>query len=200
MATILILYSSTDGHTLKICQRIGQWLDAAGQTVTLKPLDTAQAQDLQACDRFVIGAAIRYGKHRPEVVAFITRHHAVLQSRPGGFFSVNLVARQAEKAKVEHNPYLQRFLRGLIWQPDWLAVFAGKLDYSRYRWHDRLMIRLIMWMTGGPTNPATVREYTDWRQVEAFAAQLLEAENSERSARADSSRNGDTVAATALGT
>ena len=173
MATILVLYSSTDGQTLKICRRISQWLSAAGQTVTLKPLCAAQAQDVAACDRFVIGAAIRYGKHHAEVRRFIARHHAALQARSGGFFSVNLVARKPEKAIVERNPYLQRFLRGIAWQPRWLAVFAGKLDYPRYTWGDRLMIRLIMWLTGGPTDPGTVREYTDWHAVEVFAARLL---------------------------
>ena len=37
------------------------------------------------------------------------------------------------------------------------------------------MIRFIMLLTGGPTDPATVVEFTDWQRVEAFgrAAQLL---------------------------
>lgn len=173
MATILILYSSTDGQTLKICQYMGRYLEAARQTVILKPLNVARGPDIQACDRFVIGAAIRYGRHRPEVSQFIARHLALLQERPGGFFSVSLVARQPDKASVGQNPYLQRFLRDCRWRPRWLAAFAGKLDYPRYRWRDQLMIRLIMWMTGGPTDPATVREFTDWGRVERFARQLL---------------------------
>lgn len=49
-----------------------------------------------------------------------------------------------------------------------VAVFAGKLDYPRYGFWDRQMIRLIMWMTGGPTDPHAVVDYTDWQQVEAF--------------------------------
>ena len=36
------------------------------------------------------------------------------------------------------------------------------------------MIRLIMWITGGPTDPATVVEFTDWQQVEAFAQVVSE--------------------------
>jgi menaquinone-dependent protoporphyrinogen oxidase len=31
------------------------------------------------------------------------------------------------------------------------------------------MIRLIMLMTGGPTDPRGVYEFTDWHRVEAFA-------------------------------
>ncbi|WP_370654382.1 flavodoxin domain-containing protein [Rhodoferax sp.] len=47
-------------------------------------------------------------------------------------------------------------------------MFAGKLDYPRYRFVDRFMIRLIMFMTNGPTDPKAVIEFTDWQQVEAF--------------------------------
>jgi len=47
-------------------------------------------------------------------------------------------------------------------------VFAGRLDYPRHGVFDRLVIRL----TGGPTRPDTVVEYTDWQRVEAFGRAL----------------------------
>ena len=49
-----------------------------------------------------------------------------------------------------------------------LAVFAGKLDYPSYSFFDRQMIRLIMLMTKGPTDPKTIIEYTDWHKVDEF--------------------------------
>jgi menaquinone-dependent protoporphyrinogen oxidase len=30
------------------------------------------------------------------------------------------------------------------------------------------MIRFIMWMTKGPTDPNTITEFTDWNKVEEF--------------------------------
>jgi menaquinone-dependent protoporphyrinogen oxidase len=54
------------------------------------------------------------------------------------------------------------------WQPKELAVFAGKIDYQRYRFWDRLMICLIMWLTKGPADPETVIEFTSWSQVDAL--------------------------------
>jgi len=78
------------------------------------------------------------------------------------------VARKPEKSRPEHNPYLQKFLRRISWKPGIVAVFAGKIDYPSYRPLDRFMIRLIMWMTKGPTDPNAVIEFTDWQQVEAF--------------------------------
>lgn len=87
-------------------------------------------------------------------------------------FSVNLVARKPEKRQPDSNPYLRKFLRRIAWRPKSLAVFAGKLDYPSYGALDRTVIRLIMWITGGPTDPATVVDYTDWQQVEDFGRAL----------------------------
>jgi len=88
------------------------------------------------------------------------------------FFSVNLVARKLDKNRPETNPYLKSFLRQISWKPKELAVFAGKIDYPSYNSFDRTVIRLIMWMTNGPTDPSTVNEFTDWHQVELFGQAL----------------------------
>ena len=61
-------------------------------------------------------------------------------SKSNAFFSVNVVARKPEKSDPETNPYLQKFLRQIAWRPGRPAVFAGKLDYPRYRAFDRFMI------------------------------------------------------------
>ena len=69
---------------------------------------------------------------------------------------------------------MQKFFRQTAWQPKELAVFAGKLDYPRYRFIDRQLIRLIMLMTKGPTDSKAVIEFTDWQQVEAFGRRVCE--------------------------
>jgi menaquinone-dependent protoporphyrinogen oxidase len=53
-----------------------------------------------------------------------------------------------------------------------MAVFAGKIDYQRYGFFDRQMIRLIMWLTKGPTDPMACVEFTDWSDVERFAQRV----------------------------
>jgi menaquinone-dependent protoporphyrinogen oxidase len=168
MAEILILYSTVDGHTRQICDRLRKVLEAKGRSVAVKPLVEGTVADLAASSAVVIGASIRYGKHRPAVAEFMTRHQAALQAKPNAFFSVNVVARKPEKNRPETNPYVQKFLAGLSWKPQRLAVFAGRLDYPSLGFWDRTMIRFIMWMTKGPTDPKAVVEFTDWAQVEAF--------------------------------
>ena len=168
MTSILIVYSTTDGHTREICQRLRQVIEQEGHRVTLMSIGDQSNVDMKPFDKIVLGASIRYGKHGKQVYEYIERNERILDSKPNAFFSVNVVARKPEKNQPETNPYLKKFLKQITWQPKELAVFAGKIDYQRYRFRDRLMIRLIMWMTKGPTDPKTVSEFTNWKQVEAF--------------------------------
>lgn len=169
MSRILVVYSTTDGQTLKICERLRAVIEAEGHQVALVPIEAADGEELSAFDKVVVGASIRYGKHNPRVQEFADRNARVLDTKPNAFFTVNIVARKPEKNRPETNPYLQKFLRRIQWRPKELEVFAGRLDYPRYRFFDRLMIRFIMLITDGPTDPSTVVEYTDWERVEAFA-------------------------------
>ena len=172
MSEILIIYSTTDGHTRDICQRLQQLIEQQGHQVTLAPVDDAPDIRLESFDKIVIGASIRYGKHHKRIYDFIKNNEQILDSKPNAFFSVNVVARKLEKNQPETNPYLKKFLQQIAWQPQELAVFAGKLDYPRYSFRDRQIIRFIMWMTKGPTDPATVIEFTDWQQVENFGRRV----------------------------
>ncbi len=172
MADILILYSTTDGHTRKICRRLKQAIEQQAHQVTVVSMDDESTLDLQSFDKIVIGASIRYGKHRQQVYEFIKENEGLLDTKPNAFFTVNVVARKPDKNQPETNPYLKKFLKQISWQPKELAVFAGKINYKMYRFWDRQMIRLIMWITKGPTDPATDIEFTDWQQVDAFGRRV----------------------------
>lgn len=169
MSKILLLYSTVDGHTLKICQRLRDLLEPAGHAVALSALNDQSEPDLGRFDKIVIGASIRYGRHRPNVPAFMRTHQAALQAKPNAFFSVNIVARKPNRNTPETNPYVRKLLTQIGWRPRQLAVFAGKLDYPSYAFWDRQIIRFIMLLTRGPTDPRAVTEFTDWAQVERFA-------------------------------
>ena len=168
MSKILIIYSTTDGQTRKICHRLQQVIEQLGHQVTAVSIQEEPQIDVAVFDKIVIGASIRYGKHSPQIINFIEKNRLLLESKPNAFFSVNVVARKAEKSKPEQNPYLQKFLKRISWKPRELAVFAGKIDYPSYRFIDRFMIRLIMWMTKGPTDPKAIVEFTDWEHVDSF--------------------------------
>lgn len=174
MIRTLIAYSTVDGHTLKICNRLKLLLEQAGHAVELLEIGKASNFDSAAFDQIVIGASIRYGKHRPEVYRFIEANRDALEGKPSAFFSVNIVARKAGKNTPESNPYVKAFRRKTTWVPREVGVFAGKLDYPSYGVMDRQVIRFIMWLTKGPTDPTACVEFTDWQAVEKFANRVAE--------------------------
>jgi menaquinone-dependent protoporphyrinogen oxidase len=66
-----------------------------------------------------------------------------------------------------------KFFKSIDWTPTLVEVFAGKLDYKKYPFFDRIMIQFIMWMTKGPTNKDAEIEYTNWNRVDDFSVRLL---------------------------
>ena len=175
MARVLMLCSSTDGQTRKICEHLRGVLHDTGHAVSLVMIEDAQAISPRDFAMAVIGARIRYGRTDRRVVDYANRHAGLLNAMPSAYFSVNIVARKPGKDLPETNPYMRQFLRSVAWRPRLVSVFAGKLDYPRYGVRDRLIIRFIMLLTGGPTAPCTVVEYTDWQHVAAFGATLNQA-------------------------
>lgn len=173
MATILLLYSSVYGQSRRICERIAARLGERGERATVAAL-TDPALDPSAFDAIVVGASIKHGKHHPTVLEYLRRHRAVLQSRPGALFSVNLVARKPAKNTPQTNPYLKALLAQSPWQPQLTGVFAGELDYARYGAVDKQLMRFVMWVNRGPTDPRTRVSFTNWDEVDGFAGQVAE--------------------------
>ena len=167
----LILYSSVDGQTLKICNKIRDVFEEYDQKVELHSINDFN-EDLSIYDKIIIGASIRYGVHNKKVIDFINNNKEQLDSVKTVFFSVNLVARKPEKSSPDTNPYVIKFFKTINWTPTLVGVFAGKLDYKKYPFFDRIMIQLIMWMTKGPTNSDAEIEYTNWDKVTEFGIQL----------------------------
>ena len=168
---ILILYSSIDGQTKNISQKIQEILSFKND-VELLPIESSLSLDLSSFSKIIIGASIRYGKHKPEVYNFIKINKQILNKTKNAFFSVNVVARKQEKNTPETNPYIKKFLKISNWKPDIMDVFAGKIDYPSYGFFDKYIICLIMFATKGPTNITKSYEFTDWEKVENFAKKV----------------------------
>lgn len=168
----LIVFSTVDGHTLKICRRIQQLLERRSHEVVLVAVDDALRMDCSKFDKIVLGASVRYGKHRPSLYEFVAKNREHLARVPSAFFSVSAVARKPGKDTPDRNPYFRKFTRLSGWSPPLAATFGGKIDYSRYPLLDRLIIQFIMGITRGPTDPKVVVDFTDWGAVDAFAERV----------------------------
>ena len=171
MPNTLIIYSSTDGHTKLICKRLTNFLKN-GNDIEIVSLDEAKKFELSEFNRIIIGASIRYGKHSKELYKFVNLNKDVLNQKQSVFFSVNVVARKPEKSMPDTNPYIKKFLKISSWKPKKIGVFAGKVDYPSYGFFDKNIIKLIMFITNGPTDTSQSYEFTDWSKVDKFASEI----------------------------
>lgn len=170
MARILLAYHGIYGHTHRICERLRERLQALGHEAGIVPLTEPRA-DPSGYDAVVVGAAIRHGKHNPAVLDYVRRHRERLAAVPSAFFSVSLVARKPTRNSAATNPYVRAFLARSPWTPALVGVFGGELDYRRYGPFDRHVIRFIMRINKGPTDLHTKVVFTNWDDVDRFAAQ-----------------------------
>ncbi len=175
MKSVLVLYMSRSGHTARIARRICEGIAEAGGRGEMMDINEAvhEGVDWARYDVVALGAPVLYGSYHRSVFDFVTRHRAALEARPNRFFNVSVVARTPEKATVEGNRYLQKFLQLSPWRPRDLKVIAGKVDYPSWAWYERIMIQMIMKFTHGPTDRRAVIDYTNWDDVRAYGKHLL---------------------------
>lgn len=176
MARILVLHASWHGQATRIAERIGDVLSAQGHIVNVRSALAGPnvARDLAYWDGVVIGAAIHRGKHHIRLRHLIRQHLATLRARPTAFFSVSLSAAGTPRQRETAVKMMDQFLDATGWNPDELATFAGALQYSRYPWPLRYMMRFIASMAGRDTDTRRDYEYTDWSAVERFAIRFAE--------------------------
>ena len=171
MPETLIIYSSTDGHTKNICERLANFFSNTNATKIISLFEATEF-DISKFNQIIIGASIRYGKYSKDLYKFINLNKDTLEQKNSFFFSVNVVARKPEKNTPETNPYVKKFLKVSKWKPKKIGVFAGKVDYPNYGLFDKYAIKLIMFLTNGPTDTSQSYEFTDWSKVDNFAKEL----------------------------
>jgi menaquinone-dependent protoporphyrinogen oxidase len=173
MHGFLMAFATHDGQTGRIAERIAARLEAASVPVRACRFGHDSVPAPEGFDGFIAGSCVRYGRCDKRMIDYLRIHASALSRLPTGLFSVDLISRDPGKDEPRGNVYARKLLARVPFRPGAFAIFPGRLDYPRYRWYDRLMIRAIMRATGGPTDPASVIEYTDWDAVDRFASRML---------------------------
>jgi len=176
MARVLIVYATTEGQTAKIAAHLADRIQELGHETDVRLAGDAGDCEPARYDAIVVGASMHEGRYQREAKRFIESHQAALASTPGAFFSVSLGAASndpSEGAEVEQA--MQEFVAGCGWQPAKLRSFAGALRYTQYSWLKRKIMQHIAAKEGGPTDPTRDVEFTNWEDVDRFAAEILAA-------------------------
>jgi menaquinone-dependent protoporphyrinogen oxidase len=171
-----LYYATRDGQSRRIAEHISRRLVENDLIAPPQDLAVTQARatDLAAASVVVLVAAVRYGRHLPEADRFLTAYRLLQSPPPLALASVNLTARKPAKTTAFGNTYLRKMIARHRLAPALAVAFAGRLDYRSYSWRDRQIIRFIMLLTRGPTDPNTNVEYTSWPAVDEFAVRVAE--------------------------
>ena len=163
----IFIYSTSNGQSLKICNAINK-----NKESLIIDIDKIKTVELNKFDQIIIGASVKYGDHNKKIYDFIKNNKILLETKKTGFFSVNATARKSEKNKPETNPYVIKFLKKTNWTPDNIGVFAGKIDFPNYNFLEKYIIKVIMWITNGPTDTSKTFEFTNWEDVKKFSDKI----------------------------
>jgi menaquinone-dependent protoporphyrinogen oxidase len=170
MASILLIFSTHDGQTARIAERIDLVLREAGHVVDMHTDEAAGlGVDMVRHDAVVIGGAVHMGRHARSLEDLARHNHAKLATRPNAFFSVSLSAAGTQAQRDDASGVVAQFFQRTGWHPDDVAIFAGALPYTRYNPFMRFLMKLIVNKAGGDTDTSRDYEYTDWAAVDRFA-------------------------------
>ena len=173
MFKLLLAYTSCDGHTAKIAERIAMVL--RDNDCAVEMCDLARSRPNRSAndyDGVIAGGPLHGGKHHPQLVRFASQYHNTLNEQPSGFFSVSLSAAGNEEQQRDATRCLNEFLDDTGWHPKLKSIVPGALLYRNYGFFKRWMMKMIVKRAGGDTDTSRNYVYTDWDSVDNFANQF----------------------------
>ena len=173
MRKVLIVYTSREGQTAKIAQRMR---DAAssieGISANVTRVDSVTESDVAVADVFIVAGSVHFGKHERKLVRFVREHLSAMAARSSAFVSVS-GAMAAFDGQPEAQQNAEKFLEATGWIPDRVALFAGAVTYTRYNFLLRWVMRRIASGHGLDTDTSRDFEYTDWDAVDRVTREFL---------------------------
>ena len=160
----LILYATVDWHAKKIAYFSKEKLS---WDIDIFNVDDF-FWDFEKYEKILIISSIRYWKFHKNIRKFIDKNYQILNSKKTWFISINLVARKPEKNTFKTNVYTKKFFKKTKFKPNIIWVFWWVLDYSKYWFFDKIMIKFIMKLTKWPTETKEPIDYTDYKKLKNF--------------------------------
>ena len=177
MKRILVVYGTTEGHTRKIAEFIGEKLRARGHVARVIDAASPDAKQVQPMyDGVIVGGSLHQGQHQSALAHFIRENTSWLNGLPSALFSVSLsMASADEKERAEARQLAQQFVEQTGLDAGIVRCLAGALLYTKYDYFKRFMMRRIAEQEGGEVDTSKDHEYTDWDDVAAFVDEYLAA-------------------------
>jgi menaquinone-dependent protoporphyrinogen oxidase len=169
MSRVLVVYASHYGQTHTIAKRITDRLRDRGHEVELANVSDGLygVPPPHDYDAVVIGSRVEFGKHAAPVLEYIRNHRSELKRIPTAFFSVSMSA-AGKPAGSDPNGYLAKTFSDCNWYPTESLAFGGALQYRRYNWLLRFVMKQISKQGGHTTDTSKNHYFTDFSAVADF--------------------------------
>ena len=167
MSRILLVYASHFGQTATIAARLRDRLVDRGHAVDMFNIDVVPPPP-DRYDAVILGSRVEVGKHAKPLLEYIRAHREGLARIPTAFFSVSMSAAGKPPAS-DPNGYLRLTFADLKWTPTVSTAFGGALQYRRYNWITRAVMKAISKRGGHPTDTSKNYFFTDFNDVIDFA-------------------------------
>jgi menaquinone-dependent protoporphyrinogen oxidase len=175
MPRLLIVYGTTEGHTRKIAERVGNWVRERGIDVDVFDSEIPPPWlNVGAYDAYVLAGSLHETNHQRWLIDFAKEHAAVL--KPSLFLSASLTAiNKDEKHQKQAWECIDKFYSQTGWTATQALPVAGALLYTEYNFMKRTLMKMIVEKEGGPTDTSKDYEFTDWDELSATVESFLEA-------------------------
>jgi menaquinone-dependent protoporphyrinogen oxidase len=168
---ILVVYGTTEGQTRKIAGFITDHLRKKGSTVALvDSTEVPKGFSLDGFDAVIAAGSVHNGRHQASLFEFARKHRAALQAKPAALVSVSLsMASDDKEDRLDAVACAERFVEAAEWKPTVVHLVAGALRYTQYDFFKGWMLKMIAGAKGASTDTSKDHEFTDWKDLEAFA-------------------------------
>lgn len=169
---VLLIYSSTEGHTANIANYIEAELIALHFKITLAKA-SSQVPSPTCFDAVIVAAPVHAGQYDGELVDCVSKCSPELNHIPSIFYSVGLTITSKDPKVLESlEKTTTDFLKDTKWNPDIVEQVAGALLYTRYGFFKRMLMKSVMKKAGGDTDTSRDFIYTDWDALRASVRQF----------------------------
>jgi menaquinone-dependent protoporphyrinogen oxidase len=175
MLRVLVLYGTSEGHTASVARAIGDRFKLQGFHADVVDASTAADLAPDPYDGVIVAASVHIGSYQKPVRRWVRAHTAALDGRPNAFVSLCLgVLQHDPKVDADLAKIVDRFAMETGWRPKRVRILPGALLYRKYGLVTRWIMKRIAAKAGGDTDTSRDYDYTDWKQVDAFADEFAQ--------------------------
>ncbi|WP_422072382.1 flavodoxin domain-containing protein [Tranquillimonas rosea] len=174
--SVLIIYQSLEGQTLKIARFARDVADKAGEEVTM--FDTADKTapvSFDGVDRVILAAPVHERRHPKEFEFLLTTSADDLAARKTLLISVSLSA-AFEEGLGEARDYLNELEMRTGFRPEVEVLAAGAVRTGRYDYFATQVVRHVVLRDRDYDPGEGEHEFTDWAALEVALRDFLSAD------------------------